>query len=116
MFKALAKNRGFDRIIGAHRVFARPVHLVPSNDNAVTDRAVRYVQRLVLVGRWRLNEGNGRLEWHWTLEHKRGSDDPEVADPPALPVGHTRTVAFSPCAWQRRTVIRPSHCSMLFGD
>jgi hypothetical protein len=116
MFAALAKNRGFDRIIGARRVFARPVRLAPSNDNAVTDRAVSHRQCLVLVGRWRLNEANGRLEWQWTLEPKRGSEDPGAAGPAALPVGHTRAVAFLRRAWQRRTVIRPSHCSMLFGD
>jgi hypothetical protein len=100
MFKALAKNRGFARI-STRCSFAQPARLAASNDNAVTNRAVRQAQRLVLVGRWRLNEATGRLEWHWTVDPADGARGEDFGPPQqaALPVGHTRTVVFSRRAW-----------------
>jgi hypothetical protein len=35
---------------------------------ALTRHAPATPGRTALVGRWRKNEQNGRLEWHWSLE------------------------------------------------
>jgi len=77
MFAAFTKNRSFDRIIRGRRAFARPARLVASNDNALTNRALRHPQRSPLVGRWQVNEASARLEWHWALAPAGGSEDPE---------------------------------------
>ena len=72
---------------------AAAAKLAHANDNRHVERRTAVTPcRTALVGHWRKNEQNGRLEWHWSLEALSEELEAPLWSPSALRAGHTRAV------------------------